>query len=125
MPPPSPPPAGRHDWPLRIRDWARALGFADAGVATLALDEDRAHLRRWLEAGRHGGMAWMAEHEALRGDPAALQPGTVRTALSQPFVGEAGSEPAQAAQGLLQALDAAPATGRALFLDHRGEPIPW
>jgi len=29
------------------------------------------------------------------------------------------------AQGLLQALDAAPATGRALFLDHRGEPIPW
>ena len=56
---------------------------------------------------------------------AALQPGTVRTALSQPFVGEAGSEPALAAQGLLQALDAAPATGRALFLDHRGEPIPW
>ena len=56
---------------------------------------------------------------------AALQPGTVRTALSQPFVGEAGSAPAQAAQGLLQALDAAPATGRALFLDHRGEPIPW
>ena len=56
---------------------------------------------------------------------AALQPGTVRSALSAPFVGEAASEPALAAQGLLQALDAAPATGRALFLDHRGEPIPW
>ena len=56
---------------------------------------------------------------------AALQPGTVRSALSAPFVGEAASEPALAAQGLLQALDAAPATGRALFLDHRGEPIAW
>jgi epoxyqueuosine reductase len=66
-----------HDWPRLIRQWAQELGFADAALATMALDEDRAHLRRWLDEGRHGGMAWMAEHAALRADPAALQPGTV------------------------------------------------
>lgn len=65
------------DWPALIRDWARELGFADAAISTLALDEDSAHLARWLEQGRHGGMAWMAEHAAMRADPALLQPGTV------------------------------------------------
>ena len=65
------------DWPVLIRDWARELGFADAAISTLALDEDSAHLARWLEQGRHGGMAWMAEHAAMRADPALLQPGTV------------------------------------------------
>ncbi len=56
---------------------------------------------------------------------AALQPGTVRSALSRPFVGEAAMAPEDAVRGLLAALDAAPATGRALFLDHRGQTIPW
>ena len=56
---------------------------------------------------------------------AALQPGTVRSALSQPFVGDDALDPEVAVQGLLQALDAAPATGRAVFLDHRGQPVPW
>ena len=56
---------------------------------------------------------------------AALQPGTVRSALSQPFVGDDALAPLQSVHGLLKALDAAPATGRALFLDFRGQPIPW
>jgi len=56
---------------------------------------------------------------------AALQPGTVRSALSQPFVGDDALAPEVSVQGLLQALDAAPATGRAVFLDHRGQSIPW
>ena len=56
---------------------------------------------------------------------AALQPGTVRSALSAPFVGEAAMAPEDAVRGLLAALDAAPATGRAQFLDHKGQPIPW
>ena len=56
---------------------------------------------------------------------AALQPGTVRSKLSRPFVGDDALAPEVSAQGLLQALDAAPATGRAVFLDHRGQPIPW
>lgn len=56
---------------------------------------------------------------------AALQPGTVRSALSQPFVGDDALAPEVAVQGLLQALDAAPATGRAVFLDYRGQSIAW
>ncbi len=56
---------------------------------------------------------------------AALQPGTVRSALSQPFVGDEALAPEVSVQGLLQALDAAPATGRAVFLDHRGQAVPW
>ena len=56
---------------------------------------------------------------------AALQPGTVRSALSQPFVGDDALAPSLSVQGLLQTLDAAPATGRALFLDYRGQSIPW
>ena len=56
---------------------------------------------------------------------AALQPGTVRSALSQPFVGDDAMAPEQAVQGLLQALERVQATGRAVFLDHRGEPIAW
>ena len=56
---------------------------------------------------------------------AALQPGTVRSALSQPFVGDEALAPEVSVQGLLQALDAAPATGRAVFLDYRGQSIHW
>ena len=56
---------------------------------------------------------------------AALQPGTVRSALSQPFVGDAGLDPADSAQRLLAVLDALPATGRAHFVDHQGQAIPW
>ncbi|MFM7026389.1 MAG: SDR family NAD(P)-dependent oxidoreductase [Limnohabitans sp.] len=56
---------------------------------------------------------------------AALQPGTVRSALSHPFAGSDALDPEVSVQGLLQALDAAPATGRALFLDYRGQSIAW
>jgi len=56
---------------------------------------------------------------------AALQPGTVRSSLSRPFVGDDALAPDASVQGLLQALDVTPATGRALFLDHRGQSIAW
>ena len=56
---------------------------------------------------------------------AALQPGTVQSRLSQPFVGDAALQPEDSAQGLLTALDALQPTGRAQFVDHRGQPIPW
>ncbi len=62
---------------LRIQRWARTLGFADAGIATLQLDEDTAHLERWLAAGHHGGMDWMKRNQALRVDPQKLRPGTI------------------------------------------------
>lgn len=56
---------------------------------------------------------------------AALQPGTVRSGLSQPFVGDAANDPHDAARQLLHVLDALPATGRAHFVDWRGHAIPW
>ena len=56
---------------------------------------------------------------------AALQPGTVQSPLSRPFVGDDALPPLDSVHGLLQALDAAPANGRAVFLDHRGQTIPW
>jgi NAD(P)-dependent dehydrogenase (short-subunit alcohol dehydrogenase family) len=56
---------------------------------------------------------------------AALQPGTVRSALSRPFVGDAGMDPAESAQRLLGVVDGMPATGRAHFVDHQGQTVPW
>ena len=56
---------------------------------------------------------------------AALQPGTVRSALSQPFVGDAALEPLASAANLLRVLDALQPTGRAQFVDHQGQAIAW
>ncbi len=56
---------------------------------------------------------------------AALQPGTVRSALSRPFVGEQALDPLESADRLLCVLDALKPTGRAQFVDHAGQAIPW
>ncbi|MEZ5636559.1 MAG: SDR family oxidoreductase [Burkholderiaceae bacterium] len=56
---------------------------------------------------------------------AALQPGTVRSALSRPFVGDDALEPLASACGMLRVLDALEATGRAQFVDYRGGAIAW
>ena len=56
---------------------------------------------------------------------AALQPGTVQSALSQPFVGNDALPPEESAQRLLAVLDALQPTGRAQFVDHQGQSIPW
>lgn len=56
---------------------------------------------------------------------AALQPGTVLSALSQPFVGDQAMSPETSVSRLLQVLDELPATGRAHFVDHAGKLLPW
>ena len=56
---------------------------------------------------------------------AALQPGTVRSALSRPFVGDEAMDPVLSAQRLLQVIDRLPAQRRAHFVDHAGQSIPW
>lgn len=56
---------------------------------------------------------------------AALQPGTVQSGLSQPFVGEAAMRPEDAARRLLGVLDGLAPTGRAQFVDHLGQSIAW
>ncbi len=69
------------DWPAlgaRIADWGRELGFQAIGIADTELSVEEERLQRWLEAGRHGDMAFMARHGARRARPAELVPGTVR-----------------------------------------------
>jgi NAD(P)-dependent dehydrogenase (short-subunit alcohol dehydrogenase family) len=56
---------------------------------------------------------------------AALQPGTVQSALSQPFVGQDALHPNESAQRLLATLNGLQPTGRAQFVDHQGQHIPW
>jgi epoxyqueuosine reductase len=65
------------DLPQRIKAWARECGFADAAIAPLSLEADRAQLERWLADGWHGEMEYMARDPAMRADPAKLRPGTL------------------------------------------------
>ncbi len=68
--------------------------------------------------------------EAARKRPklvvAAMQPGTVASRLSAPFVAAQDClTPAQSVAGLLQALDVLPAQAAAHFVDYQGQTIPW
>ena len=68
--------------------------------------------------------------EAARKRPqlvvAAMQPGTVASSLSAPFVPAKDClTPAQSVAGLLSALDDLPAQARAHFVDYQGAAIPW
>ena len=57
----------------------------------------------------------------------ALQPGTVKSKLSQPFTSTYSQmlEPAQSVSGMLDALKALQAKSGAYFLDYKGVEIPW
>ena len=62
----------------RIRDWARELGFAQLGISDIDLSEHEGYLQKWLDAGYHGDMQWMANHGTKRSRPEELIPGTCR-----------------------------------------------
>ena len=53
---------------------ARALGFADIGIARPGIGPAGERLRTWVAEGRHGEMAWMADRLDWRADPAVLWP---------------------------------------------------
>ena len=61
-----------------IKTWGRELGFQQVGIAGVELDEHEAHLQRWLDAGLHGEMDYMAAHGHKRSRPDELVPGTLR-----------------------------------------------
>lgn len=69
------------DLPGQLRAWGQALGFAEVAIAPLELGEASAHLARWLAAGYHGDMDFMARHAHLRADPALLSPGAIRAVM--------------------------------------------
>ncbi len=62
----------------RLREWARALGFSQIGIAGIDLAAEEPGLQAWLAAGFHGSMDYMARHGLKRARPAELVPGTVR-----------------------------------------------
>lgn len=66
----------------RIKAKARELGFDLVGIAPVAPSEHAAFYRRWLAAGRHGEMAYLAREDAVRArlDPASAWPG-LRSAI--------------------------------------------
>src|SRR5690554_7691317 len=62
--------------PGQIRQWAKDLGFADAGITLADTGPHAERLQRWLAAGYHGDMAYMADHGDKRYTPDSLVPGT-------------------------------------------------
>lgn len=63
---------------LKIKDWGRNLGFQQVGITDCDLAAHEMHLLNWLNADRHGEMAYMAKHGKKRSRPGELQPGTIR-----------------------------------------------
>ncbi len=62
----------------QIKQWARELGFQQAGICNTDLTAAEQHLHHWLANGYHGDMAWMAKHGNKRSRPDQLVPGTLR-----------------------------------------------
>ncbi|GLT13213.1 epoxyqueuosine reductase [Vibrio algivorus] len=62
----------------KIKLWGKELGFQQVGITDVDLSEHEAQLQRWLDAGFHGSMDWMARHGMMRARPQELHPGTIR-----------------------------------------------
>lgn len=63
---------------LKIKEWGKALGFAQIGICDTDLSEEEAKLQTWLDNGYHGEMAYMETHGMMRARPHELHPGTQR-----------------------------------------------
>ena len=59
-----------------IREWGVELGFQALGFTGIDLNQHREYLNKWLTAGYHGEMSWMASHGEKRSHPESLVPGT-------------------------------------------------
>ena len=62
----------------QIKIWGKELGFQKVGICDVDLSEHEAALQKWVDAGYHGSMDWMARHGMMRARPNELLPGTVR-----------------------------------------------
>jgi len=62
----------------QIRQWAGEMGFQQAGITGVDLGEHEAYLEKWLAAGCHGDMDYMARQDRKRSRPPELVPGTLR-----------------------------------------------
>ncbi len=62
----------------QIKQWALELGFQQAGISDIDLDQAEPQLLEWLANRYHGEMAYMARHGTRRSRPAELVAGTLR-----------------------------------------------
>lgn len=95
--PPSPAPQ-----PLAeaIKHEALALGFVGVGIASASpMPAHQRAFRRYLDEGRHGGMAYLAQEPERREDPTRLLPGakTVISLAVPYYQGDHGAPPSQPA----------------------------
>ena len=80
-----------------IRAEARQLGFSQIAISDVHLAEAEAALQRWLDAGYHGEMGYMAHHGIKRARPAELVPGTLRVITARmDYLPAGNASPAQA-----------------------------
>jgi epoxyqueuosine reductase len=61
-----------------VKAWGHELGFQAVGIADIDLAAAEGRLAKWLAAGFHGEMDYMARHGLKRARPAELRPGTLR-----------------------------------------------
>jgi epoxyqueuosine reductase len=61
-----------------VLQWCTELGFQQAGIAGIDLQQAEDRLTEWLNANFHGSMDYMARHGSKRSRPAELVPGTLR-----------------------------------------------
>lgn len=61
-----------------IKQWGKALGFAEIGITDTDLSFAEKEHQRWIENGFHGEMDYMAKHGTKRTRPAELVPNTIR-----------------------------------------------
>ncbi len=92
---PAPLPAAA-DLAAQVKAAGRRLGFQTIGIAGIDLDPDATHLERWLAAGWHGEMQYMARHGSRRTRPAELVPGTLRVVSARMDYLPAGARDMQA-----------------------------
>jgi len=66
------------DLATHIKEWAKELGFQQAGISDIDLHQAEKRLAQWLARQFHGEMHYMQQHGSKRSRPAELVPGTVR-----------------------------------------------
>lgn len=62
----------------KIKQWAKELGFSQAGITDVDLSEHEQDFLDWLANNYHGTMDYMARHGLMRARPSELLPGSLR-----------------------------------------------
>ncbi len=60
-----------------IKHWGKSLGFQQVGIASIDLKHAEESFLKWIKAGFHGEMDYMARHGTKRSRPEELLPGTI------------------------------------------------